>query len=61
MSVFGFVNSLDELINKIINEGEKTIFDELRKLEMDNSNFLKPVSSTHDDASFFIVNGQTHK
>ena len=57
VSVFGFVNSLDELINKIINEGEETIFDELRKLEMDNSNFLKPVSSTHDDASFFIVNG----
>lgn len=52
---FGAFHDLNSLGNEITRVGAICIFNMLRSLESDMANFLKPVSSKNDDASFIIV------
>lgn len=55
VSVFGVYPGLKELGNTIIEKGDRHIFDQLRLLEEDQQNFKRPISSKHDDASYFLL------
>lgn len=52
---FSQYDSLYNIGQEIINNGDQYIFSKLRTLENKRENFLKPASSKHDDASYILI------
>lgn len=50
-----YYSDFDSLAQSILKNGANSIFEKLRDLEEDETNFIKPIASKHDDASFFII------
>lgn len=55
ISLFEVYPSLKEVGQAIQKKGVVATFNQLRELENDPSKFKKPISSKHDDASFFLL------
>lgn len=55
VSHLGRYESLLAVADSISMNGEGYVFSELRRLENSQRDFIKPVSSRHDDASFFLL------
>ena len=55
VSVFGAYNNLKEIGDAIVKEGDRKVSNLLRELENNPTAFKKPVSSKHDDASYFLL------
>lgn len=53
---FAYCNDLKQLADAIQREGSDELFRLLRGLEENSSNFKQAASSTHDDASFLLLN-----
>lgn len=51
-------DNLSDIGNAIQIHGEKYVFEKLRRMENDPNNFIKPISSKHDDASYFLISNQ---
>ncbi|MEH7094874.1 hypothetical protein [Neobacillus vireti] len=51
----GAYQNINEIGKDIVEHGANNIFEKLRTLESNKTNFIKPISSQHDDASFFII------
>lgn len=49
------------LAEAIVQNGGTFIFNKLRELEADKLNFVKPVASNHDDASFILISNNQYK
>ena len=51
----GAFNDLYSLADETVRVGATQIFKKLRELESDKTNFIKPISNKHDDASFLLI------
>jgi len=59
VSVFKRYGSVCDVADAIVRQGKDAVFAELRSLESDRKNFIKPVSCQHDDASFVLITNKT--
>ena len=55
VSHFSTYRNICDIGSAILEKGEHAIFSELRFLESNIENFKKPISSQHDDSSYFLI------
>ena len=55
VSVFDIYSGLKALGETILEKGDSYVFNQLRLLEEEPENFKRPISSKHDDASYFLI------
>lgn len=58
---FDVYRGFTDVINEIKTNGAQKVFELLRELESKKENFKKPISSTHDDASFLLIDIEPNK